>query len=492
MICALSGERIKEAVASPKSGAVFERKYIEKYVSTTSKDPITNDPLSLSDLITLKLTPLVAPPDPATTTSIPSLLSNLQSEWDSTVLEVFTLRKTVQSLKSELSQALYRSDAAVRVAARAIRERDDAKQALEELVLSLEVRDEEDEEVEEVENGEKNKSKEEVLKKIEVEAEALFKLHKSTKVKFPYSGSNKPFHLEQGEIYKDVFLGASSHATDVTFNADLKRLAAVDGDSINSFDIGKKSTTAWKTGLASISHWCVSNNGTVAAVDGQKLAFSNTDSTIELESEVTAVTSHPSLDIFLVFTTKSWLVCDPHGVAARHETPTSLSVPAVHVDGELFAAFDGSEIKLSSMTTGDVLAAFSPRYGQIKQVQFAPNAYWLLVLSQDDDNNASVIEVYDVRKNTVANELDFASVIQEFIIDPTSSLIIVNHGGDEYSSAVYQKKSKKWDAPVKLDSSAKSLKLFSHIEDVQKKGTVEFITYDEVKDECQVLTLESS
>ena len=50
----------------------------------------------------------------------PSLLSTFQNEWDAIVLEVFTLKKQLQSAKQELSIALYRQDAAVNVAAKAI------------------------------------------------------------------------------------------------------------------------------------------------------------------------------------------------------------------------------------------------------------------------------------------------------------------------------------------------------------------------------------
>ena len=67
-----------------------------------------------------------SPPDPSNS-SIPSLLSRFKMRWDAIVLEVFTLKKQLQSAKQELSIALYRQDAAVNVAAKAIRERDEAR-----------------------------------------------------------------------------------------------------------------------------------------------------------------------------------------------------------------------------------------------------------------------------------------------------------------------------------------------------------------------------
>ena len=69
------------------------------------------------------------------------MLSTFQNEWDAIVLEVFTLKKQLQSAKQELSIALYRQDAAVNVAAKAIRERDEAREALEKLSLSINLSD---------------------------------------------------------------------------------------------------------------------------------------------------------------------------------------------------------------------------------------------------------------------------------------------------------------------------------------------------------------
>ena len=37
-----------------KNGQIYERRLIEKYISTTGQDPVTKEPLSASDLIELK------------------------------------------------------------------------------------------------------------------------------------------------------------------------------------------------------------------------------------------------------------------------------------------------------------------------------------------------------------------------------------------------------------------------------------------------------
>lgn len=50
----VSGEPPQEPVFSPKSGHVFERRLIEKYLDDHRKCPITDEPLSFDELIPVK------------------------------------------------------------------------------------------------------------------------------------------------------------------------------------------------------------------------------------------------------------------------------------------------------------------------------------------------------------------------------------------------------------------------------------------------------
>ena len=110
-------------------GTVFEKRLIEAYITESGRDPVTDEDLSTDDLVELRTSRIVRP-RPPTLTSIPSLLSVFQNEWDSLALETYTLRQQLKQTRQELSTALYQHDAAVRVIARLSRERDEAREAL--------------------------------------------------------------------------------------------------------------------------------------------------------------------------------------------------------------------------------------------------------------------------------------------------------------------------------------------------------------------------
>ncbi|EKX72601.1 conserved hypothetical protein [Theileria equi strain WA] len=76
-------------------------------------------------------------PRPVTASSIPGLLSLLQSEWDAMALETYNLRSHVDSVRKQLSYSLYQHDAATRVIARLIKQRDKAIEEVEALQQQL-------------------------------------------------------------------------------------------------------------------------------------------------------------------------------------------------------------------------------------------------------------------------------------------------------------------------------------------------------------------
>ena len=134
LLCSITGQVATQPVLNPANGRVYEKRMIEQHLLTSTFDPVSNEPLSLSSLIpispaSLALPPYVSSASPASL-SLSSLLSTLQREYDGVMLEQFQLRRENFSLKQELASALYQYDAACRVIARLVRERDEAKAAL--------------------------------------------------------------------------------------------------------------------------------------------------------------------------------------------------------------------------------------------------------------------------------------------------------------------------------------------------------------------------
>jgi pre-mRNA-processing factor 19 len=126
---AVSGQPPKNPVVSLKSGHLFDRSIVEKYISVERKCPVTGSPLSKDDLVDV-VAESATRPRPVDGASVPGLLTHLQNEWDEAMLEMFTLKKHLDQTRQELSQSLYQQDAACRVIARLMRERDEARSQL--------------------------------------------------------------------------------------------------------------------------------------------------------------------------------------------------------------------------------------------------------------------------------------------------------------------------------------------------------------------------
>ncbi|CAJ1398913.1 unnamed protein product [Effrenium voratum] len=126
IVCAISGQAALEPVFSPKTGHVYEKGLIEKQIENSGKCPVTKEDLTKDDLVPVKGNKSVRP-RPATATSVPGMLTLLQSEWDAIMSETFELKSQLDTARKQLSHALYQHDAACRVIARLIRERDMVK-----------------------------------------------------------------------------------------------------------------------------------------------------------------------------------------------------------------------------------------------------------------------------------------------------------------------------------------------------------------------------
>ena len=135
LLCSLTGQPATNPVLNPKNGRVYDKHMIEQHLLTASTDPLTSEPLAPADLIaispqSLALPPFLASSSSSATGSLSSLLFQLQREYDGVMLEQFQLKREVYTLKQELAHSLYQYDAACRVIARLLKEKDELRHAV--------------------------------------------------------------------------------------------------------------------------------------------------------------------------------------------------------------------------------------------------------------------------------------------------------------------------------------------------------------------------
>lgn len=444
MLCSISGEIPTEPVVSPKSGAVFDKKHIVNFISINGTDPVNDQPLTVDELIAIKTAaPEIVLPKPPQFTSIPSLLSTFQNEWDAIALEVFTLRKLLLKAREELSVALYHHDAAVRVAANSIRERDEAKQALQDLAISL-GRDDLTTKTEETHQTEKHEQDDdkievdsEVENKIPVEEikkaqEVLFQIHKSQKptlsvkpdqtieIKFNESVVH-PFKL-----LENSFVSSSS-----------KKVLLASKTKLIKYDYITKQTETIKrkkpiiTGL----NYIEAESDLVSIIAYKDKVFINEEPFQSSLKSIYQIIFHPKLlDLFLLISPEGWSINNIEKgelfVAELHGIVTG----GLHVDGGIVAISTENEVKIFQLIDGKEVTRFESK--EVNKLTFGLNGYWLFAASSKG------VEVFDLRKMVKVHTIEVDGLV-DFIVDPSSS-IVVTYEKEKFRLHRYMKKGKQW------------------------------------------------
>ncbi|GKY91463.1 hypothetical protein MPSEU_000118600 [Mayamaea pseudoterrestris] len=145
-VCEISGETAtssEQMVVTPSGHVCTKRLLVAKLRENGGVDPFNERTLHEDDLIPLATSSssssnksIIPPPRPTASTSYTHMLELLQTEYDAVVLELFDTRQALQSTRQELSQSLYQHDAAMRVIARLLKEKDLYKSQLMELQVS--------------------------------------------------------------------------------------------------------------------------------------------------------------------------------------------------------------------------------------------------------------------------------------------------------------------------------------------------------------------
>lgn len=377
---------------SPKSGNVFEKSLLLSYIEQNGTDPINGQELSADDVIEVQgQSPHAVRPKPPVYTSIPSLLSSLQTEWDAMALETFSLKQQLLKTRQELSSALYHHDAAVRVVARLTKERDEARDALSKLSASLGTNNTsatatsttfnaEPMEVEQTVTSPQSVP-DEVVRRIQDAQVQLSSTRKGRKVPETWATKEEVASLAETVKTKQLF----TSVTQMAINESL--ILSGGGKSqagVYSIDDQKLVGTVHASGIVTSATW----------ITGSKFAVGTKNGSID-------VFEYPSLDkLGSISNVHSGALCDlavlPAGedllvslgkdnilavhdinnftilFQTRSETQSSATCGALHPDGQYFAiGASTGEIFIIDLTKGSTVETLTSNLGPISALVFS-------------------------------------------------------------------------------------------------------------------------
>ncbi|KAH7927406.1 nuclear matrix protein NMP200 [Leucogyrophana mollusca] len=428
--CGISGEPPQDPVVSAKSGHVYERRLITKYINDNGTDPLTGEKLEESDLLTIKANPKSAPPRPPTASSIPALLHTLQNEWDALVLETFALKQQYNSARQELSYALYAQDAASRVVARLIRERDAAREALANVQATMGVTPTPGA-AEDVEMGEENGAQEgalpkEVIDQIDETQQALSATRKKRKAPAGYTTAAevKTFtakhaipslhsaspagmtSLAVSRVNPSQFLtGGNDKIVQLYDRSTDKVLASLKGHTKQVNHVAFRERDGENTLVLSAGADKIAKIWSHDTASGEYLPKSTIRSH---KGELTGLVVHPTSTIFaLASLDKTYSLHElsnfsqVYRSAPGEDAFTSL---AIHPDGALLAVgTPSSKIQISDIRSGAVAAQITPPDGtpfSVNSLSFSENGYHLLA-----PDSLSSVAIWDLRKMKITHSI---------------------------------------------------------------------------------------
>jgi pre-mRNA-processing factor 19 len=420
-VCAISGVPPEEPVVSLKSGYVFEKRLIIKQLKQTGKCPMTNEDLRPEDLLPLKVNSAVKP-RPATSSSIPGMLQVFQNEWDAVMLEAHTLKQHLEHLRQELAHALYKHDAACRVIARLIKERDDARKALgstqgniaQAIKASQAPAEGQNQGAVGMDTEDQPAMPHDVVEKMSAFAGGLSKTRKTT-VKNKQAKVAPKDKISALKQVHDAPLHNTTHPGIATLDlspsdADLVLTGGNDGQAIiynwktgkqvDNLKSHKKRLTGAQfhpteplivtCGVDSVNIWAKKDKGKYA------VAHSVTDH----KSEIVGCSIHPSGDFFVTAAVdKIWSMLDLKSgktisQVADSKVDAAFSSVSFHPDGLILGVGSTDSIlRVYDVKMQKNVANFTGHTGTVTSLCFSENGYHLA--SSDDQG---VVKLWDLRK----------------------------------------------------------------------------------------------
>ncbi|KAK3681067.1 hypothetical protein B0T22DRAFT_502547 [Podospora appendiculata] len=470
MLCALSGEVPEEPVVSTKTGTIYEKRLILKYIEENGKEPGTDAELDPEDLLPIK-TGRTVRPRPPNFTSLPSLLKAFQDEWDALVLESYNTKEQLARTREELATALYQHDAAVRVIARLTRERDEARDALSKVTVTATAGNAAGGDAMQVDN---DSLPAELAEHVDELHQRLTKGRKKRPVPAEWATPDDVASLQQ-IAQKDLSV---TQASTLALHSDFAAIGGLDGildiyslsnnEVERSLEIGEPVTgTVW-----------VENKIILATAKGAVESYFNgqlTNAFREHSGPITGLSVHPGGRIVAsVGTDKSFAFYDSDAGArvSRVYTDTALTACAFHPDGHLFAAGTQSgEIRVYETKTGQLAATFvlGP---PVNLIVFSENGFWFAATGKGQ----STVTIFDLRKDGPAAQVKELQTgdVQSLAWDYTGQFL-ATAGASGVTVQQYLKSSKQWSEPLRNAAPAVAIQWGADAKSlvaVSKEGTV--------------------
>ncbi|KAF1968179.1 Prp19-domain-containing protein [Bimuria novae-zelandiae CBS 107.79] len=442
MLCAISGVAPQSPVASRKSGNVFERRLIEAHIAEHHTDPVTGEDLSVEDLIELR-SPRIVTPRPPNLTSIPSLLSAFQNEWDAIVLETFTLKQQLAQTRQELSTALYQNDAATRVIARLSRERDEAREALSNVTISGGGKADGD-----AMQVDGQALPEELVAKVDETQQQLFATRRKRPIPDGWATGEDVSAFDVTSSSQVIYPGSS--AVSVDESGDLALFGGADGVACVYSISQQKLVHTLKAGDAVTTTKWWGKKAVVATSTGSVKIFDGEKEIVKLGSHAGAVTGlslHPSGAIMAtVGADKRFIFHDLSTFKPVSEVYTDADITCCdfHVDGLLFftGGSDGN-IRIFDVKTGAAMAVMETG-GPVRAISFSENGTWFAVAVK----GSSSVSVWDIRKQSPIKVFDVGGPVDNVRFDYTGQFL-ATAGSGSVSVQQWTKSSKSWSEPLR-------------------------------------------
>jgi pre-mRNA-processing factor 19 len=374
---------------------------------------VTKEELTADDIVDMKANKAVRP-RPASAASIPGMLSLLQSEWDAVMTETFELKSHLDTTRKQLSHALYQHDAACRVIARLLRERDAARTQVAQVQDQLmNMRPMAPGEGNEADQGETGLTPEIIQRMTDI-AKGLSRTRKKRDFpglapvadvkKFTCSGEFKTHQsTAPGVLCLDVHKEDDHRIVTGGVDQQVILFDAEHGKLVQKMVGHSKKVSAvvfhpTKDVVLSASQDATARVWTCTDAANWKAPYSCAHVVKKHSAEVTDLSVHPLGDFFLTSSRdKSWALHDfSSGKCVRHmqEQASGYGCMKFHPDGLILAGgTEDKTVQVWDIKDQVTVATLTGHEGEIEALSFSENGYYLATASRD-----GTVKLWDLRK----------------------------------------------------------------------------------------------